>query len=305
MNDPAPPLPPRPTRKTDAHKGDFGKCLLVGGSRGMAGSIALSTLATLRTGTGLVTAAVPDRCLETVAAFHPCLMTVPLDDHDGHFGDQAAKQLAGFLQDDATGGDIKFDAIGCGPGMSTGMGSQRVFDLLWNQTTKVPRVFDADALNILSAKGWLNPSQSADASPDPGPAVLTPHPGELQRLTGVSASDRQGQIDAAASIADRTGVVIVVKGGPTVVVGRAGRWTNTTGNPGMATAGCGDVLTGVITSLLGQRGDDGRRMSPWDAARLGVFLHGAAGDRAAERLGQAFMVATDVIDGLSDGPSDQ
>ena len=127
--------------------------------------------------------------------------------------------------------------------------------------------------------------------------ILTPHPGELARLTGHSPADREAQIDAAIDLCERTGAVIVVKGGPTVVVSRTGRsdptrWTNTTGNPGMASGGSGDVLTGMITSLLGQG------LSCPDAARLGVWIHGRAGDLAAQRYGQAGMTAKEILSEL-------
>ncbi len=290
-----------PPRRPDAHKGDFGRCLLVGGSRGMAGSIALSSIAALRMGAGLVTVAVPDACLETVAAFHPCLMTVPLSDHQGVFGDAAATELIERLGGGSSTAENRFDVVACGPGMTTAAGSVRIVDRLLRRRS-LPRVFDADAINVIAGQGWLD-GDGAPSREELGPVVLTPHPGELQRLTGVPASDRGAQIEAASELSRRTGIVIVVKGGPTVVVGDHQRWTNTTGNPGMATAGSGDVLTGIVASLLGQKGEDGNRMSPWDAARLGVYLHGRAGDVAADRCGQAFMLASDVLEGLRFGES--
>ena len=265
-------------RNSDAHKGNFGRALLVGGSRGMCGSIAMSAIAALRTGAGLVTAAVPDRCLEAVASFHPCLMTVPMpDDGSGCFSMDAAAALVRRFEG--------VSAIGCGPGMTTAPGSLRIVERLLNERS-VPRVLDADALNSLAMLGRF------DAVEDWGPLVLTPHPGELERLTGVSPKDRTAQISAAESLAARSGVVIVVKGGPSVVVGRERTWINTTGNPGMATAGSGDVLTGVITSLLGQR------LAAWEAACLGVWVHGHAGDLAADQHGQAGMTATEILDAL-------
>lgn len=274
-----------PDRAADAHKGNFGRVTLVGGSRGMAGSIAMSSIAALKTGSGLVSCGVPDRSLETVAGFHPAVMTIPMsDDGQGRFGDDAAfaitKQIRGV------------DAIGCGPGMTTKSGSVRLVERLLG-VRGVPRVLDADALNILAILGWSTAAafRPGDAVSQ-GPLVLTPHPGELSRLTGVSAGDRSGQVDAAIEISRQSGVVIVVKGGPTVVVGSGQTYTNATGNPGMATGGTGDVLTGVITSLLGQG------MSAWDAARLGVWIHGRAGDRAAELHGAAGMTAMEVLDAL-------
>ncbi|TWU42169.1 NAD(P)H-hydrate dehydratase [Novipirellula artificiosorum] len=274
-----PPLP-FPPRDSGAHKGDFGRVLLIGGSRGMAGSISLSAIAALHSGSGLVSVAVPDRCLETVASFHPCLMTIPLkDDARGQFCSAAICELTERIG--------PFDAIGCGPGMTVCEGAMEIVKLLLRQRN-CKRVLDADAINCLAKMQWA----TAPAS-DAGPLVLTPHGGELQRLTGVNAKDREAQVDAAQSLAAHHGVTIVVKGGPTVVVDGDRRWTNDTGNPGMATGGTGDVLTGTITSLLGQG------MTPWDAARLGVWLHGAAGDAAAKRQGQTGMTALDLLQSLA------
>lgn len=274
------PQPPfrLPPRNTDAHKGDFGRSLLVGGSRGMCGSIALSAMAALRCGSGLVTAAVPDRCVETVAAFHPCVMTQPMpDDGRGRFSLLASPALSASLAVSA--------AVGCGPGMTTEPGSIRMVERLLGARS-TPRVLDADAINVLATLHW------DDSGRQLGPLVLTPHPGELQRLTGVAAGDREGQIRAAQELAVKTGAVMIVKGGPTVVVSCEEVWTNPTGNPGMATAGSGDVLTGVITSLLGQG------LSPWQAATLGVWVHGNAGDKAAARSGQAGMTALEILETL-------
>jgi len=295
MTTPSPPLR-LPPRAKDAHKGHFGRALLVGGSRGMAGSISLSSMAALRMGSGLVTAAVPDRCLETVASFHPGVMTIPLpDDSAGRFAPAAAAELKPRIG--------AADVVGCGPGMTTDPGSVRIVECLLQQR-QLPRVFDADAINVLSEMGWPDSApagsaeaqgesaQRASAADGADPLVLTPHPGELARLVAVSPGDRSGQIDAAADWSAETGAVVVLKGGPTVVVSAQTRWTNTTGNPGIATAGSGDVLTGMITSLLGQG------LSPWDAAVLGVWIHGRAGDLAAERLGQSAMVAVDLLDAL-------
>ncbi len=271
---PEPPLR-LPSRRLDAHKGDFGRILLVGGSRGMSGSIAISAIAALHSGAGLVSAAVPDRCLDTVASFHPALMTIPLDDDGrGRFSINAASTLVDHIQ--------HASAIGCGPGMTTAPGSVRIVERLL-AITNLPRVFDADAINVIAAEGMLELAGSL------GPLVLTPHPGELQRLTGVSAGDRPAQIKAAQKLATAHELVVVVKGGPTVVVGQAGIWTNPTGNPGMATAGSGDLLTGVITALLGLG------LTVWDSARLGVWVHGRAGDIAVDCHGELGTTAAEIL----------
>ncbi len=252
----------------------------------MAGSIALSSIAALKTGSGLVSTAIPDRCLETVAGFHPGIMTIPLPDTDDG-------QFASFAELPSV---HPWDAIGCGPGMRTGPGSQRIVEALLQQHDCF-RVMDADAINLVSEHQLLDrPALPRDQSK----LVLTPHPGELARLTGVSAGDRPGQIAAAKALAEKHGLTIVVKGGPTVVVGREAdnhdvvEHVNNSGNPGMATAGSGDVLTGIITSLLGQG------LAPWDAARLGVFIHGLAGDAAATKHSQPGMTCAELLQALPD-----
>ncbi|TWT56305.1 ATP-dependent (S)-NAD(P)H-hydrate dehydratase [Allorhodopirellula solitaria] len=270
-----------PSRQSADHKGTFGRVLLVGGSRGMAGSIALSSIAALHAGSGLVAAAVPDRVLETVAGYHPAIMTTALPCLDGHFADEAWPELRDWVS--------RQDAIGVGPGMGTGEGSTTIVSELLRQR-KTPLVIDADALNIIARQEFFDDESYARGDSD-APVVLTPHPGELGRLTGVSAKDEHAQLDAAQQLAARLRITIVVKGGPTRVVDgcageqSAGVYVNATGNPGMGTAGCGDVLTGVITSLLGQG------LSGWDAARLGVWIHGRAGDAAAAGISQAGMTA--------------
>lgn len=270
MNDLSP-----PHRPDSGHKGTFGRVLLIGGSRGMAGSIALSAMAALRSGSGLVSAAVPDRILETVAAFDPAVMTIPLPDQEpGVFAGSAAESLGSL--------DARWDAVGIGPGMTTGDGPARLLEHCIERR-QTPLVIDADGLNILAEE-----MQSGLVLVDAGHLILTPHPGELERLTGVPAGDREGQIEAAEGLSKGSGATIVVKGAQTVVVDKDRRWTNSTGNAGMATGGSGDVLTGVITSLLGQG------MTPFDAARLAVFQHGAAGDRLANKIGMAAITAGDL-----------
>lgn len=263
-------------RQRSAHKGDFGRVLIVGGSRGMAGAAALSGSSALHSGAGLVSVAVPDRCLETVAGVHPALMTIPLpEDRAGRFGWRAAESLRASK--------TRFDAIAIGPGMGTGGGAARM--LRWFLALPSPRVLDADGLNLLAMlEGWQDKVA--------GPLILTPHPGEWERLTGISSRDRQGQEEEARRAARRTGVVIILKGAGTLVTGGEDDFRNPTGNPGMASAGSGDCLTGILAALLAQR------FSPWEAARLGVWLHGRAGDWAARARGEAGMTAVDLIEHL-------
>ena len=277
-------------RSSDAHKGTFGHVMLVGGSRGMSGSIAMSSIAALKSGSGLVSAAVPDRCLETVASYHPSFVTKSLaEDNEGCFAVEAALSLGKQIQD--------IDAIGVGPGMTTSPGSLRIVERLIRRTA-CPRVLDADAINSLTAIGWLDQVTPREDAPRDnvdhpfGSVVLTPHPGEFARLVGVPASERTAQVEAAQKLCLQAGLVVVLKGGPTVVANGNETYTNPTGNPGMATGGSGDVLTGVITSLLGQG------FSPWDAARLGVWVHGRAGDLACQQYGAVSMTALEIIESL-------
>ena len=259
--------------------------MLVGGSRGMAGSIALSSIASLHTGSGLVSTVVPDSILDTVAGFHPSPMTIALPDESGAFANQAWLQLRPRI--------ARQDAFGIGPGMTTGSGSVALVEGLWTQRD-TPVVFDADALNIIAEQGWLR--EPARVWGNPGAAtVLTPHRGELARLVGVPASEPETQDAAAIELAQRLKLTIVIKGGPTRVVSFTddSPYVNSTGNPGMATAGSGDVLTGIITSLLGHG------LSGWDAARLGVWVHGLAGDRAAQEISQTGMTSMHLVDALA------
>lgn len=274
MSGPPCPGPPcvAPPRPADGHKGTFGRVLVIGGSRGMSGAIALTALAALRSGSGIVSALVPDRCLESVAAHDPSLITVPgADTPRGQFSLAAVRQVRRALPG--------IDALAIGPGMGTGPGAVTLVRLVAADEQR-PRVFDADALNIVARNQRLTLH---------GPAVLTPHPGEMQRLTGVSSRDRDAQRRAADDYARHHGVVLLLKGQRTYVTDGGQRWVNSTGCSAMATGGSGDVLTGVIASLLGQR------MPPWQAACLGAYLHGLAGELAAAELGSAGVIASDIV----------
>ena len=273
MNDELPRLPPR---RDDAHKGDFGLALIVGGSRGMAGAAALAGMAALRGGAGLVRLAVPEPCLDTVAGFEPSYMTVPLPADDAGRIAPAAFERIVELAEPAT-------VVACGPGLGRSLGLDALVVRLYQELAK-PMVFDADALNALAAES------EALAHPG-GPRVLTPHPGEFARLIGRKL-DGGRRNDAAVQLAADCGIVVVLKGHRTLVTDGRRRAINATGNPGMATGGMGDVLTGLITALWCQG------LGPFDAARLGVYLHGLAGDLAADDLGQVSMIASDLIDYL-------
>ena len=270
-------LPRLLPRRSDSHKGDYGRALLVGGSRGMSGAIALAGKAALRGGAGLVTVAVPDRCLETVAAYEPCYMTIPLvSDSEDRIAASNLDRLA-TLAAQAT-------CVACGPGLGRSPELISVVGELY-QTLGKPLVLDADGLNALAAVG--------NGLTDPaGERVLTPHLGEFRRLQDQAGLKSMAAEEAAMKLALRHGIVVVLKGPQTLVTDGRRSSRNTTGNPGMATAGAGDVLTGVITALICQG------LSGWDAARLGVHVHGRAGDLAAAQHGQVSMIASDLVDFL-------
>jgi NAD(P)H-hydrate epimerase len=269
------PLPTLRPREADSHKGDFGRALLVGGSRGMSGAISLSGQAALRSGAGLVTLAVPRCVLDVVASIEPSYMTTPLVDDDDHIAQSATRTVAGLAQN-AT-------AVALGPGLGRRPNLIELVVALYLEINK-PMVIDADALFALAER------KETLANPG-GPRILTPHPGEFARLTGTLPEGPQ-RITAAAELALREPggkIIVVLKGHNTVVTDGTRFSLNRTGNPGMATGGSGDVLTGIITALLCQG------LAPFDAARLGVHVHGLAGDLAAEDLGQVSMIATDLI----------
>jgi ADP-dependent NAD(P)H-hydrate dehydratase len=270
----ASPLPQLQPRTPDSHKGDFGRALLIGGSRGMAGAIGLASLSCLRSGAGLVTAATADVVQPIVASYEPSVMTVPLAcDDAGHITLKALPDLAGFLET-ATG-------LGLGPGLGQ---SDELTELVGRLYVSVrqPMVVDADALNALA-------KQRDILSKCGGPRVLTPHPGEFGRLIGRDTIPLDQRESLAREFAGRHGIVVVLKGHRTVITDGTRLALNTTGNPGMATGGTGDVLTGILTALLCQK------LSPYDAARLGCHVHGLAGDLAAEEMGEVSLIASDLI----------
>lgn len=270
------PLPQLPPRKPDSHKGDFGRVLLIGGSRGMSGAIALAGLAALRSGAGLVTLAVPDACLETVAAFEPSYMTTPLAcDEAGRIRGEAVEDI--FRLADVANG------VACGPGVSKSPELTVLVARLYEALPQ-PLVLDADGLNALAALGAQRPTPAA-------PRILTPHPGEFRRLAGEphSRASWEELCRHAVALAAHCGWVLVLKGHRTLITDGRRVTYNTSGNPGMATGGAGDVLTGVITALVCQG------LTPFDAAQLGVYLHGLAGDLAAEQLGQVSLIARDLV----------
>jgi NAD(P)H-hydrate epimerase len=274
-------LPRIPPRAPDSHKGTYGRVLILAGSAGMPGAASLAALAALRTGSGLVTVALPASISLAVAANVPEATQILLPDEGSPAGE-------GGRLVEALGADFdrRHDAAAVGPGLGTGERARALVEAALRRFAG-PLVVDADALNILAASPDL-------AGPARANRVFTPHPGELERLTGEKPKGEAERVAAAARLASRFGCVAVLKGHRTVVVEGDRYAVNETGNPGMATGGSGDVLTGIIASLLGQG------FAPFEAARLGVHLHGSAGDIAADAQGQASVIAGDIIDCLPD-----
>jgi len=274
-------IPRLKPRAVDAHKGDFGKVLIIAGSVGMSGAAALAGRAALRAGAGLVRVATPKSVLPIVASIEPSFTTIALPEDD--VGRISAKAVNIILE--AAGEN---DAVAFGPGIGTSGALRSILEILLEQQ-QLRLLIDADGLNNLAAMtDWPAKLRAK--------LVLTPHPGEMRRLwSGLFREgpppDRQEQ---AAKLARRTGSIVALKGAGTVVTDGERVYVNQTGNPGMATAGSGDVLTGVITALMGQG------LSDFDAAVLGVYIHGLAGDIAAEKLGQVSLIATDIAQALPD-----
>jgi NAD(P)H-hydrate epimerase len=270
-------IPTLPARHPDSHKGDFGRILVIGGARGMTGAISLTGLAALRSGAGLVTLATPQCCQSIVAHFNPTYMTRGLpEDEAGRFAASAWTELTTLL--DAS------TSVACGPGMGRSTAIEHGVSELYG-SLKQPLVIDADGLNALAAHRDRLGTHA-------GPRILTPHLGEFRRLVGQPALTMSAAETLAPQWAADHGVVLVLKSHHTLVTDGHQTEQNQTGNPGIATGGCGDVLTGIVAAL------SALSLTPWQAARLAVHVHGRAGDLAAAELGQTAMIAPDLIDYL-------
>ena len=255
-------------RRPDSHKGDYGHLLVIGGAVGMTGAPVLCAEAALRSGAGLVSLAVPRVIYPIVARKAPAEIMVHPFSH-----------LSDLLK--------RSDVIAIGPGLSQSPPARRLARRLV-AIAKVPLVLDADGINAFAGPSRVLLRKAK------GPVVITPHPGEMARLLGITAAavqkDRTG---VAKKSAKQLGVTVVLKGHRTVVASPLGKvYINRTGNPGMATGGAGDVLTGVIAALIGQG------CEPFTAAKAGVYLHGLAGDSAAQKVGQVSLTAGDLLDHL-------
>ncbi|MBQ2931817.1 MAG: NAD(P)H-hydrate dehydratase [Clostridia bacterium] len=263
-----------PKRPENANKGDFGKILVVAGSKGMTGAAALSAYSALRSGAGLVTLATAETERPITAGFYPEIMTAGLPSKDGIICTDALKDIFRLSEDK----DVMVFGPGIGKGRDIGL---ILAEILKNYTGVL--VIDADGLNALSKNMDILMEKTCDV-------ILTPHPGEMSRLCKMTTKEvQQNRMEVAEKIAAKYDVCVVLKGNKTVVSAKdRTSFVNPTGNSGMATAGTGDVLAGTIAAFAAQG------LKPFEAAKLGVFIHGAAGDVAKERKGTFGMIASDV-----------
>ena len=249
-------------RDPKAYKNTFGHALLYAGSLGMAGAAVLSARACLRSGVGLLTVCSPSCNNDILQISVPEAMTIASDDL--------------YANTDLS----RYNAVGAGPGLGQGDSQTAILEKLL-KSSSYPMVLDADALNIIARSKYL-------LEYVPAGSVLTPHPGELQRLVG-QATDYDDMILKAKALATENGITVVVKGAPTVTIAPDGTmYVNTTGNPGMATGGSGDVLTGMVLALLAQGYNHD------EAAFIAVYIHGLAGDMAARELSMTAMTSADI-----------
>lgn len=262
-----------PDRNPWGHKGNFGKLLLLCGSRGYTGAAFFAAMGALRSGAGLVFLGVPESIygIEAVKLNEPVIF--PLPDAGGRLSADAVPEILTRLP--------QMDAVLVGPGLGQSEGTLAVVRAVLEKA-ECPVVVDADGINVLSAHRDLLRGRKL-------PTILTPHDGEFARLGGVIGEDRMA---AAAALADDLGCVVLLKGHETCITDGTDGYLNPTGNPGMAVGGSGDVLAGVITALLGAG------LPPLEAAACGAWLHGAAGDRCAAELGQYGMLPTDMLSAL-------
>ena len=261
-----------PVRQRDTHKGDYGKILLLCGSRGFTGAAALAARGALRTGAGLVYLAVPESiyAIEAVKLTEPAVL--PLPEEDGKLCSASIPKIAELLP--------KMEAVLFGSGSGIGHGTEEVL-LYLLKSCHCPLILDADGITLAAKHKNILRDRSF-------PTILTPHDGEFARL----APPDMPRVEQTMALAEELGVILLRKGHRSLVTDGERCFENRTGNPGMATGGSGDVLAGVLLSLLGQG------VAPLEAAAAACWLHGAAGDLAAEKWGEYGMLPGDLVDEL-------
>ncbi len=268
-----------PERRKDSHKGDYGKVFVVAGSAGLTGAAYLCCQGALRSGSGLVTNGIPEPLNKVMEVKLTEAMTLPLPSTSNKSLSLAAE---GVILKFAA----KCDVVALGPGLGKNE-ETLVLTKHLAEKIEVPLVLDADGINAIDGEVDILKNRR-------GRTIITPHPGEMAKLMGKTIQDVQkNRIDAAKAIAEVTGSVVVLKGHATVVADKSGAtFINDTGNSGMATGGMGDILTGMIASFVGQGIDD------FSSAVVAVYLHGLAGDIAADKKGPFSMIATDILEYL-------
>lgn len=259
-----------PERAADSHKGNYGRILLICGSRGYTGAPALAAMGAMRTGAGLVYLAVPDIIYEIEAMKLTEPIVLPLPDEYGCIGETAAMEVSKLL--------CNKDAVLIGPGLGQGKGVFSVVRTVLEEF-EGPVVLDADGINVLTEHMDILRERTC-------PTILTPHPGEFARITLELTGDR---VTDACRFAESYHTILLLKGHRTVITDGRTTFINKTGNPGMAVGGTGDVLAGIIVSLLGQG------LQPLEAAACGAWLHGAAGDICAREIGEYGMLPSDML----------
>lgn len=265
-----------PGRKEDSHKGDYGRVLIVAGSKGMTGAAYLAALGALRSGSGLVTCGVPESLNTIMEIKLTEAMTLPLPENkDNGLGLKSKKIILDF--------SAKCDVVAIGPGLGTSDGTKKLVRELLKRI-KCPVVLDADGINALEGKMGIIKRRKLKT-------VLTPHPGEMARLIRKDIDFVQRhRVEVTKDAAKASGAIVCLKGHKTVVASPEGEvYVNDTGNSGMATGGMGDVLTGMVASFIGQG------IEFFSAVVSAVYLHGLAGDIAAEEMGPFSMLATDLV----------
>lgn len=265
-----------PKRRADAHKGDFGHLFIIAGSPGLTGAAVMAGLSGLRIGTGIVTLGVPEGLNHIFETKITEAMTLPLPQTNEQTISPAAKnKIINFLK--------KADVVAIGPGLSQNRETAQLIRELIREI-RVPMVIDADAINSLAGHADILKKTKAQA-------IITPHPGELSRLINITSDDiNRDRITIARKVSQQYNIIVVLKGANSVIAEPDGNvYINNTGNPGMASGGTGDVLTGIIAGLICQK------VSPINAAIAGVHLHGLAGDLASLEKGEAGLIAGDMI----------
>jgi len=265
-----------PKRKPDTHKGTYGHLAVIAGSKGKGGAAALASISALRAGAGLVTLALPECLNISFEAGVPEVMTLPLPDtKDGTIDKSAFDILINFLDGKS--------AVLIGPGITTNLSTS---SLIKNFIKKVkcPMLIDADALNVIADTMELLKNRTS-------PVIITPHPGEMARMLNTTSKEIQtNRIESSRKLSVEYGIYVILKGARSIVTTPEGEiYINPTGNPGMATAGTGDILSGIVAGFLSQG------LSAKDSSILGVYLHGMAGDIAAANLTQTALIASDLL----------